>query len=205
MKRTIYNGIKSKERVSKFGEVFTPENIVRDMINRIPEDVRNNIDATWLEPACGNGNFLVAILSDKLDLAEQLGLKNYDINVFRVVCRIYGIEIQADNVEESRARMMELIKLRYKQFTGKDMGEKLGDAIEYVLTQNIIWGNTLTEMCMKDNSDILIAEWTIDGEYVIRRDFTLGSMRKNNLYYGIPTRIYKRAKYIDVMNMVVYL
>ena len=88
MDNIITNGIKSKERVSKFGEVFTPENIVRDMINLIPAEVREKLDSTWLEPACGNGNFLVQILSDKLDIAEQLGLENYDINVFRAVCSI---------------------------------------------------------------------------------------------------------------------
>jgi len=199
MDNIITNGIKSKERVSKFGEVFTPENIVRDMINLIPAEVREKLDSTWLEPACGNGNFLVAILSDKLDIAEQLGLENYDINVFRAVCSIYGIDIQADNIKESIYRMMTIIKDRYKEFTSNELGPKLGDAIAYVLTQNIIWGDALTEKFMKDESELLIPEWTIDGEDVSRKDFTLVSMVEGNIGYGIPTNVYKTVRYTRVM------
>lgn len=199
MDNIITNGIKSKERVSKFGEVFTPENIVRDMINLIPAEVREKLDSTWLEPACGNGNFLVQILSDKLDIAEQLGLENYDINVFKAVCSIYGIDIQADNIKESIYRMMKIIQHRYKEFTGKELSSKLGDAIAYVLTQNIIWGDALTEKFMKDDSELLIPEWTIDGEDVSRKDFTLASMVEGTMWYGIPTNVYKTVKYTRVM------
>lgn len=210
MDNIITNGIKSKERVSKFGEVLTPENIVRDMINLIPAEVREKLDSTWLEPACGNGNFLVAILSDKLDIAEKLGLENYDINVFRAVCSIYGIDIQADNIKESINRMMKIIQHRYKVFTGKELGSKLGDAIAYVLTQNIIWGDAIEEMYMpyekKDNGEVigeilLIPEWTIDGEDVSRKDFTLASMVEGNMGYGIPTNVYKTVKYTRIMKV----
>ena len=208
MDKIITNGIKSKERVSKFGEVFTPENIVRDMINLIPTEVREKLDSTWLEPACGNGNFLVDILSDKLDIAEQLGLEDYDINVFRAVCSIYGIDIQADNIKESIYRMMKIIQHRYKEFTGKELGSKLGDAIAYVLTQNIIWGDAIEEMYMpyekRANGEVigdilLIPEWTIDGEDVSRKDFTLESMVEGTTCYGIPTNVYKTVKYTRVM------
>lgn len=206
MENIITEGIKSKERVAQFGEVFTPENIVRDMINLIQAEVREKLDSTWLEPACGNGNFLVAILSDKLDIAEQLGSENYGINVFRAVCSIYGIDIQADNIKESIYRMMKIIKERYKEFTGKELGSKLGDALAYVLTQNIIWGDALTEKFMKDESELLIPEWTIDGEDVSRKDFTLASMVEVisdgvtiNQDYNIPTNVYKAVKYTRVM------
>ena len=199
MDNIIINGIKSKERVSKFGEVFTPENIVKDMVNLIPAEVREKLDSTWLEPACGNGNFLVQILSDKLDIAEQLGLENYDINVFKAVCSIYGIDIQNDNIKESIYRMMEIIQHRYKVFTCEELGSKLGDAIAYVLTQNIIWGDALTEKFMRDESELLIPEWTIDGEDVSRKDFTLTSMVEGTMWYGIPTNVYKKVKYTRVM------
>ena len=56
--------IKSKERVNKFGEVFTPENIVKDMLDM--DGVREcsySLDKTFLEPSCGTGNFLVEIIA----------------------------------------------------------------------------------------------------------------------------------------------
>ena len=54
--------IKSCERVRDLGEVFTPPKIVRDMCKLIPKDVWKKIDSTFLEPACGEGNFLIEIL-----------------------------------------------------------------------------------------------------------------------------------------------
>ena len=94
--------IKSKQRVKDFAEVFTPAHIVKDMCDLIPDDVWNNIKSTFLEPSCGNGNFLVEIYERKLKLCkdEKDGLK--------ALASIYGIDIQADNVAESRARLIEM-------------------------------------------------------------------------------------------------
>lgn len=51
--------IKSKERVKEHAEVFTPSWLVKDMCDTIPSEIWENIESTFLEPACGNGNFLV--------------------------------------------------------------------------------------------------------------------------------------------------
>lgn len=92
--------IKSKQRVKDFAEVFTPSHIVKDMCDLIPEDVWNNIESTFLEPSCGNGNFLVEICERKLKLCkdERDGLK--------ALASIVGIDIQTDNCEECRKRLM---------------------------------------------------------------------------------------------------
>ena len=92
--------IKSKQRVKDFAEVFTPSHIVKDMCDLIPDSVWGNIESTFLEPACGNGNFLVEIYERKLKLCkdERDGLK--------ALASIVGIDIQADNCEESRKRLM---------------------------------------------------------------------------------------------------
>lgn len=198
MDNIITEGIKSKDRVNKFGEVFTPENIVRDMINLIPKETRENIDAKWLEPACGNGNFLVAILEDKLKLAEEMGAEDYDLNVFRAVASIYGIDIQADNIKESIYRMAKIINNRYEEFTGQVMGKALGDTIAYVLTQNIIWGDALKEIFMKNESELLIPEWSLNGETVSRSDYTIKSMQEGTMFYGIADKKYKDIKYTRV-------
>lgn len=69
--------IKSKKRVKDFAEVFTPDFIVKDMCDLIPSEIWQNIESTFLEPACGTGNFLVEIMSRKYLLCktEKDGLK----------------------------------------------------------------------------------------------------------------------------------
>ena len=65
----------SKERVSNFGEVYTSEKEVNDMLNLV-KDQTDRIDSRFLEPACGNGNFLSEILIRKLEILNKL----YKIN-----------------------------------------------------------------------------------------------------------------------------
>lgn len=91
--------IKSKERVREHGEVFTNEREVKAMCDLIPPDTWNDITKTFLEPSCGTGNFLVEILDRKLKRCkdEREGLK--------AVNSIFGVDILADNVNESRDRM----------------------------------------------------------------------------------------------------
>ena len=57
--------VKSKERVADHGEVFTAEREVKAMCDLV-ETQCDNVDATFLEPACGDGNFLAEILERKL-------------------------------------------------------------------------------------------------------------------------------------------
>lgn len=97
------SSIKSKERVSKFGEVFTPEHIVKDMCDLIPSKIWQNIDSTFLEPSCGNGNFIVEILKRKLSICHN------SEEIIRAYKSIYGIDILQDNVEETKARMLKML------------------------------------------------------------------------------------------------
>lgn len=119
--------IKSKNRVQKYGEVFTAEREVKAMCDLIPVDVWNNIDSRFLEPACGNGNFLVEIYARKLERC------NTQEEALRALNSIYAIDIQADNCEESRQRLkqMYLTKFSYTQ------------KVDEILNNNIICGNFL--------------------------------------------------------------
>lgn len=96
------NQIKSKRRVKEFAEVFTAEREVKAMCDLIPKEVWENITRTFLEPACGTGNFLAEIYSRKLQYCrnEKDGLK--------ALASIYGVDIQADNVAESRLSIVEM-------------------------------------------------------------------------------------------------
>ena len=67
--------IKSKERVRERGEVFTAEREVNAMLDLV-KDETERIDSTFLEPACGDGNFLAEILRRKLAVCERVYGKN---------------------------------------------------------------------------------------------------------------------------------
>ena len=94
--------IKSKKRVKDFAEVYTPHFIVKDMCDLIPSEIWENIESSFLEPSCGTGNFLAEIYSRKLERCknEKDGLKALN--------SIYGVDIQSDNVAESRLRLVEM-------------------------------------------------------------------------------------------------
>lgn len=103
MKETL---IKSNERVKKYGEVFTPEWVVKQMCNNLPTEAWE-IDSTILEPACGTGNFLVEIFARKLKNCQT------PEDGIRALQSIYGIDIQPDNVFESRKRLADMFLERF--------------------------------------------------------------------------------------------
>lgn len=61
--------IKSRERVAAHGEVFTSEREVNAMLDLVKQETER-IDSRFLEPACGDGNFLIEILRRKLAVCE---------------------------------------------------------------------------------------------------------------------------------------
>ena len=178
----IKNGIKSKSRVTKFGEVYTPDNIVEDMLNLV-KDQSCMLESTFLEPSCGNGNFIVKLLERKLDTARTLDLSNYDRNIFIAVSSIYAIDILPDNIEESKEYMINTIKRRYKDTKHTEINSEMVKVLRHVIDANIIWGDTLTGL-RKDgiNDDIIITEWSIKKDIVERRDCTFNSLTSNSLW-----------------------
>lgn len=126
--------IKSKARVRERGEVFTPSWLVKDMCNLIPQS-EWTIESRFLEPSCGNGNFLAEILDRKLKLCkdEKQGLKALN--------SIYGIDIMEDNVKESRARLMTMFLDAFP-----NANELAATVALAILNNNIICGNSLEIM-----------------------------------------------------------
>lgn len=127
--------IKSKQRVRDFGEVFTPSHIVKDMCDLIPAETWDDITSTFLEPACGNGNFLVEIYERKLQRCkdEKDGLK--------ALAAIVGIDILPDNVAESRARLKKMFADKFPD--ANTFCLKMADTI---LENNIVCGDSLKIM-----------------------------------------------------------
>ena len=61
--------VKSKQRVADHGEVFTAEREVNAMLDLVKQETER-IDSRFLEPACGDGNFLAEILRRKLAVVK---------------------------------------------------------------------------------------------------------------------------------------
>ena len=156
--------IKSKERVAKHGEVFTNEREVKAMLDLV-KDETNKIDSTFLEPACGDGNFLVEIIHRKLAFIGKCKKPNYKRDqpeyekaMLRAVGSIYGIDIMQDNVKECVARLYKVVCDEYeKQFKDTYL-EDVEHCIRYILSRNIVCGNARTMKDYKGNP-IVFSEW----------------------------------------------
>ena len=94
--------VKSKQRVADHGEVFTAEREVKAMCDLVADECLR-IDSRFLEPACGDGNFLAEILTRKLDVVIKKYKRNpvdYEKNALLALGSIYGVELLFDNVLE---------------------------------------------------------------------------------------------------------
>ena len=165
--------IKSKKRVRDNGEVFTNEREVNAMLDLVKQETER-IDSRFLEPACGNGNFLIEILRRKLEIVKSRYKKSqweYEKNALIAVMSCYGVDIMQDNVNECIERLYNLFLDYYKALFKKEIKQDYLDIVKFVLTKNILCGDALS---MKDDSGnpITFAEWAfVKGSLVQRRDF----------------------------------
>src|SRR6266849_4564820 len=105
----------SRKRVSDHGEVLTGKREVNAMLDLVRQETER-IDSRFLEPACGNGNFLTAVLERKLAVVEKrYGKSQLDYERYAVlaVSSIYGIDILADNVRDCQRRLLEVFETNY--------------------------------------------------------------------------------------------
>ena len=123
--------IKSRERVRDLAEVYTHEREVNAMLDLVPGMFPSvgdsgNTDCTFLEPACGHGNFLVEILRRKLAYVtpRRYGRgERFEHRVLRCLASVYGIDISEDNVGESRERMRSVISGHVEDHLGAEQSD----------------------------------------------------------------------------------
>lgn len=172
--------IKTKKRVADHGEVFTNEREVKAMVDLVSEQAKD-IEATFLEPACGDGNFLIEILTRKLDVVKRRFKKiqfEYEINLFKVVTSLYGIDLLEDNIQACQNRLLTKVINEYCAVYREKISIEVIDAIRYVLSKNILCGNAL-DMKHTDGSLLVIAEWsTMNNGLVKRRDFVFEELMR---------------------------
>jgi hypothetical protein len=137
--------VKSKERVRNLAEVFTADREVNAMLDLIG-DSSYSIDFRYLEPSCGNGNFLVAILERKMLTVSRKFKKLQDFEFYSLMAlgSIYGVDIASDNVREARQRMKNVIVNGFSGFqNSRQPTEGFYKSVDYVLKHNIIKGDML--------------------------------------------------------------
>ena len=174
------DGIVSKERVKEFGEVFTPDSIVNDMMDLVDSRLnpecsdKEYISKIILEPSCGDGQFLVRILYRKLERVQKLPAEERQLHLIKALRSTIGVDIQNDNVEKTRKRLYDIAtgksvetfdldnKTNIIQIDlGIEYTERLDSIINYIIDRNIICGNTL------DNNDpVILSDYKFNGEMV---------------------------------------
>ena len=174
--------VKSKQRVADHGEVFTPSWMVEDMLNLV-KDESERIDSRFLEPACGDGNFLKVVLQRKLATVQsRYGKSEFEQNhyaLFGLMC-IYGIELLEDNVQECRQNLLDVFA-KFLKIEGESVWYK---AAKVVLAANVIHGDALT-LKTPANDPINFPEWGYLGAGKFqRRDFRYDSLTQRSSIEG---------------------
>ncbi len=176
--------IKSKERVSDHGEVFTAEREVNAMCDLVANECLRP-DSRFLEPACGDGNFLSVILQRKLsELRRKYKQSPRDYEKLSIVAigSLYGVDILNDNVVACRERLFSIWDEEYTEHCKGEASDDVREAARFIIGRNIINGNALTLMCVdaagKDTTaPIVFSEWTlINATQMQRSDYTMSDL-----------------------------
>jgi len=173
----------SKARVTDHGEVLTGAREVNAMLDLVKSETER-IDSRFLEPACGNGNFLAEILRRKLGIVEKRYAKSqleFERYAVLAVTSIYGIDILPDNVQSCRKRLLGIFDEKYRRLFKDKTKDGCSHAVRFILERNIIWGDALTLKHVGDQSAyIVFSEWSpINGNLLKRRDFTFHALLRH--------------------------
>ena len=172
--------VKSKKRVADHGEVFTSEREVNAMLDLV-KDETEKLESTFLEPACGTGNFLTEILRRKLAVVKRRYKGNqldFERNSTIAIASVYGVDILQDNIVECRARLFDIFNEMYIKTYKKKSRDSVRKAVKFILDKNIVWGDALSLETVGDNSQpIVFSQWSaINGSKIKRKDFCYKSM-----------------------------
>lgn len=196
-KRSRPSLVKSKQRVADHGEVFTPPEIVEAMIDLVRSEAER-IEARFLEPACGSGNFLVPVLRCKLATVEaRYGKSDFERrhHALLALMSIYGIDLLPDNVAECRENLLEVFvdQLRLSA------DDEWAFAAVHVLSVNIVHGDALTMQTRTSPlGPITFAEWSYLGKgRYHRRDFRLDTLTQMSAF-GASDDVHGDTLFADV-------
>ena len=96
--RTYMGGVERDQlRVKATGEVFTPTELVREMLEQIPIGQFQDHTKTFLDPSCGDGQFLGEVLIRKMENGSTFE---------QALSTVYGVDLMIDNVDLCRERLL---------------------------------------------------------------------------------------------------
>jgi hypothetical protein len=166
--------VKSKKRVADHGEVFTNDKEVNAMLDLVKHETER-IDSRFLEPACGNGNFLAEVLRRKLKVVDQRYANNqmdWERYAVIAVSSIYGVDILEDNAQECRVRLYQIFDDLYTSHFNDKCKEDCRRSIRFLFDRNILWGDALDFTNPATKQPIVFSEWSaVNGSMLKRRDY----------------------------------
>ncbi len=166
--------VKTKQRVADHGEVFTAQREVNAMLDLVKQETER-IDSRFLEPACGDGNFLAEVLKRKLAVVEQRYSKSqqeFERYMVIAISSIYGVDILEDNAAECRARLFKLVDEKYTSLFRDKCKDECRRSIKFLLNRNILWGDALDFTNPNTKEPIVFSEWSaVNGTMLKRRDY----------------------------------
>lgn len=158
--------IKSKTRVQRHGEVFTPAAVIERMLG-LP-GVRaacETLTTTFLEPAAGEGAFLVAILRRKLAAVQKTcaAAEDWHQQALFALTTLYGIELLEDNVEMLVMNLMDTFRTGYEAGLADfdaTPDPRVMAAARVIIQANMIQGDALTGRT-GDGDPIVFTQWRL--------------------------------------------
>ncbi len=177
--------VKSRQRVVDHGEVFTAAREVNAMLDLVKQETER-VDSRFLEPACGDGNFVTEILRRKLEVAKKRAIPpkkkkpipmEFEKQSVIAVASIYGVDLMMDNVLSCRERLYDIWNKEYEDICKKEVSEDCREAVRFILSRNIVCGNALSLKVVNDEGKdteepIVFSEWSfIIGNKMQRKDY----------------------------------
>jgi len=201
--------MKSKHRVQKHGEVFTPQWVIDKMIaiSGIKEKTED-IFATFLEPSAGEGAFLLAIEDMKLRfVTDNYSKDTWDWYALWALSSIYGIELLEDNLAVARQSMLELFLNYYETVHNAQMSEQsnLYKSARTIIWANVVQGDTLTHQNML-GEEIIFSHWerVPDAPRKVQRiPFTYSSLFIDDGHdsSGVQLGLFETVEQLDLFSM----
>lgn len=154
--------------------VYTSDKLVNNMLQSVQDEIER-IDSRVLEPSCGDGDFLDAILRKKLfSVCKKYGHSRVDFEfyILRALMSLYGVEIDNSVVILCKQRLELSVKQFYLKYYTEKQWIVLLPLVQYILDTNILCGDSLSLTSPIDGSPVVLAEWSFLGSYKVkRRDF----------------------------------
>lgn len=137
--------MRSIDRAQELGEVFTHKREVDAMLALIPDSFAE-LTTTFLEPACGDGNFLVEIYARKIETIRGMSTsrpaEQVEFEILLALTSIYGIDISELNVLDAIDRLVD-IAVAAHAFLGLEPNEAFVQAATAITKSNVVIGDAL--------------------------------------------------------------